>query len=66
MIGVIFTVSILAGELVGPRWRPLAQNSIWIAFTFQLVVLTLIAFFVRTWRALIILRPALWIFVFVK
>lgn len=63
--GVISTISTLSGELVGPRWRPLSQNLIWIAFTFHLLVLTLMAYFVRTWRTLAILCSAPWIFVFV-
>ena len=66
--GVISSIVTLSGELVGPRWRPVSQNSIWVAYTCQLLLLTLIAYFVRTWRTLTILcsAPCIFVFIFAK
>ncbi len=63
--GVYFPMFILSGEFVGPRYRPLSQTIMWFAFTVVLLVLALMAFFVRTWRTLMILCTAPWIFVLV-
>ena len=63
--GVYFPMFILSGEFVGPRYRPLSQNVMWFAFTVVLLTLALMAFFVRTWRTLMILCTAPWIFVLV-
>ena len=58
-------IFILSGEFVGPRYRPLSQTIIWFASTAVLMVLALIAYFVRTWRILMILCTAPWIFVLI-
>ena len=63
--GVLLPVFVLSGEFVAPRYRPLSQNVMWFAFTADLMVLALMAFFVRTWRTLMILCTAPWIFVLV-
>ena len=63
--GVLFSITILSGEFVGPHYRPFSQNVSWIASTFQQLILSLMAYFVRTWRTLAILCTAPWIFVFV-
>ncbi len=61
--GIYLPLFIMSGEFVGPRYRPLSQTVIWFAFTAVLLVLALMAFFVRTWRTLMILCTAPWIFV---
>ena len=61
--GIYLPLFIMSGEFVGPRYRPLSQTVIWFAFTVVLLVLALMAFFVRTWRTLMILCTAPWIFV---
>ena len=61
MFGVIYSISSLSGEFVGPRYRPLSQIVTWVAATFELLILTLMAYFVRTWRTLTILCTAPWI-----
>ena len=63
--GVYMPMFILSGEFVGPRFRPLSQTIMWFAFSVVLLVLALMAFFVRTWRTLMILCTAPWIFVLI-
>ena len=65
LYSVFMPIFILSGEFVGPRYRPLSQTVIWIAFTAVLLVLALMAYFVRTWRTLMILCTAPWIFVLI-
>ena len=59
--GVTNPISVLSAEFVGSRWRPLSQNAMWIAFTVELLILTLIAYFVRTWRTFAIICSAPWV-----
>ena len=63
--GVFIPIFILSGEFVGPRYRPLSQTIMWFAFTAGLMALALMAYFVRTWRTLMILCAAPWIFVLI-
>ena len=60
---VLLPIFVLSGEFVGPQYRPLSQNVMWFAFATVLLVLALMAYFVRTWRILMILCTAPWIFV---
>ncbi len=46
--GIYLPMFIMSGEFVGPRYRPLSQTILWFAFTAVLLVLALMAFFVRT------------------
>ncbi|XP_028391757.1 solute carrier family 22 member 15-like isoform X2 [Dendronephthya gigantea] len=63
--GAYFPIFILSGEFVGPKYRPLSQTVMWFAFSVILLLLALMAFFVRTWRTLMILCNAPWVFVFI-
>lgn len=63
--GISLPVFVMSGEFVGPRYRPLSQMIMWLAFTFVLLVLALMAYFVRTWRTLMILCTGPWIFILV-
>ena len=63
--GAFFPIFILSGEFVGPKYRPLSQTVMWFAFSVILLILALMAFFVRTWRTLMILCNAPWIFVLI-
>ena len=63
--GVIFTITILSGEYVGPHHRPLSQTIVWVASTFETLLLACMAYFVRSWRNLVILCNAPWILLLV-
>ena len=65
LLSLLCSIDILAGEAVGSRRRPLVQNTVWIACSSNLLILTLMAYFVRTWRLLMIVCTAPWTFVFV-
>ncbi|XP_046843149.1 solute carrier family 22 member 15-like isoform X2 [Xenia sp. Carnegie-2017] len=65
LYGIFLPVFILSGEFVSPRYRPLSQTIMWFAFSIVLLVLALMAYFVRNWRTLMILCTAPWIFVLV-
>ena len=65
MFGVIFAITILSGEFVGPHHRPLSQTIVWMASTFQTLFLAFMAYFVRSWRTLVILCNAPWILLLV-
>ena len=60
--GCFLSVFVLATELVGPEKRALAGILVWLYFTVALMILGLIAYFVRNWRTLLILSSAPWIF----
>ena len=68
MYGVLFPIFILSGEFVGPHYRPLSQTIMWFAFSTTLLVLAVMAYFVRGWRTLMILgtAPCLVVLVFWK
>eukprot|EP00794_Sanderia_malayensis_P010680 gene10680-11814_t len=59
---------VMVSEFVGPRHRPLAGITLWIAFTLSIALLGVIAYFVRTWKLLIIIctAPYFLVFIFVK
>ena len=65
LYGVYLPIFILSGEFVGPRYRPLTQTVMWFAFSAVLLCMTLMAYFVRTWRILMILCTAPWVFVLI-
>ena len=68
LYGVLFPIFILSGEFVGPHYRPLSQTIMWFAFSTTLLVLAVMAYFVRGWRTLMILgtAPCLVVLVFWK
>ena len=61
-VGCLMPMFVLATELVGPEKRALAGIIVWFYFTAALMILGLIAYFVRNWRTLMILSSAPWIF----
>ena len=61
-VGCLLSMFVLATELVGPEKRALAGIVVWFYFTAALMILGLIAYFVRDWRTLLILSSAPWIF----
>ena len=61
--GCFLSMFVLATELVGPEKRALAGTLVWIYFTAALLILGLKAYFVRSWRTLLILSSAPWIFI---
>eukprot|EP00794_Sanderia_malayensis_P018705 gene18705-20593_t len=56
---------IMVSEFVGPRHRPLAGNTLWIAFSVNIALLGVIAYFVRTWKLLVIICTAPYFFTFI-
>jgi len=60
--GCLLSMFVLATELVGPEKRALAGTMVWFYFTAALMILGLVAYFVRNWRTLLILSSAPWIF----
>eukprot|EP00794_Sanderia_malayensis_P010683 gene10683-11819_t len=56
---------IMVSEFVGPRHRPLAGNTLWIAFSVSIALLGVIAYFVRTWKLLVIICTAPYFFTFI-
>lgn len=63
--GCFITMFVLATELVGPEKRALAGTLVWIYFTVALIVLAMKAFFIRSWRILLIVSSAPFIFIVV-
>jgi len=63
--GCFITMFVLATELVGPEKRALAGTLVWIYFTVALLVLAMKAFFIRSWRMLLIASSAPFIFIVV-
>jgi len=63
--GCFITMFVLATELVGPEKRALAGTLVWIYFTVALTVLAMKAFFIRSWRILLIVSSAPFIFIVV-
>ncbi len=61
--GCFLSMFVMATELVGPEKRALAGTLVWFYFTAGLMILGLMAYFVRNWRTLLILSSAPWIFV---
>jgi len=61
--GCFITMFVLATELVGPEKRALAGTLVWIYFTVALLVLAMKAFFIRSWRMLLIVSSAPFIFI---
>jgi len=49
---------ILISEYVGPKWRPFAGITLWLSFALSVVVLGVIAYFVQTWKILMIITTA--------
>ena len=49
---------VLMSEYVGPKWRPFAGITLWLSFAASVVVLGVIAYFVQTWKMLMILTTA--------
>eukprot|EP00794_Sanderia_malayensis_P019002 gene19002-20914_t len=62
--GTVVGAYIVAGELVGPRYRPLAGTVMWILFAISLVLTGVKAYFVREWKTLIMICSAPYSFVF--
>ena len=61
--GTVVGAYIVAGELVGPKYRPLAGTTMWILFATSLVLTGVKAYFVREWKTLVIVCSAPYIFV---
>lgn len=54
---------ILISEFVGPKHRPLAGITLWLAFSCSLALLGLKAYFIRTWKMLMIACTAPYFFI---
>eukprot|EP00794_Sanderia_malayensis_P018704 gene18704-20592_t len=63
--GNIIQLFVLISEFVGPRHRPLAGITLWIAYSAGIALLGVIAYFVRTWKLLIIICTAPYFFTFI-
>ena len=63
--GCFISLFMLATELVGPEKRALAGTLVWIYFTVALLVFAMKAYFVRSWRTLLIISSAPFIFIVV-
>ena len=62
--GTVVGAYVVSGELVGPRYRPLAGTLMWILFAVSLVLTGVKAYFVREWKTLMIICSAPYAFVF--
>lgn len=49
---------IIASEMVGPKFRPLAGIMLWLFFTLSLIIVGFVAMHVRTWKMLMIYSTA--------
>ena len=49
---------VLISEYVGPKWRPFAGITLWLAFAVSVAILGAIAYFVQTWKMLTIVTTA--------
>ena len=56
--GLVVGAYVVAGELVGPKWRPLAGTTLWLLFSVSLVLTGVKAYFVREWKTLFIITSA--------
>ena len=45
---------VIAGELVGPKYRPVAGAILWILFVVAMVLTGVKAYFIRQWKILVI------------
>ena len=49
---------VLISEYVGPKWRPAAGITLWLAFSVSVVLLGAIAYYVQKWKILMIITTA--------
>ncbi len=63
--GTSVQMFVLVSEFAGPKYRPLAGITLWIAFSFSIALLGLKAYFIRTWKLLVIVCTAPYFIVFV-
>ena len=61
--GTVVGAYIVVGELVGPKYRPLAGSLMWILFAVSLVLTGVKAYFVREWKILVMICSAPYLFV---
>jgi len=54
---------VIAGELVGPKYRPVAVAILWILFIVAMVVTGVKAYFIREWKILVIACSAPYFFI---
>ena len=61
--GTIIGAYVVAGELLGPRYRPAAGTALWVLFSASLVLTGVKAYFIREWKMLVIACSAPYVFV---
>ncbi|XP_065060634.1 organic cation transporter-like protein [Rhopilema esculentum] len=61
--GTFIQSIVLISEFVGPKWRPFAGIAIWLISAVSVVILGVIAFFVQTWKTLMIVITAPYFFI---
>ena len=49
---------VLMSEYVGPKWRQFAGMMLWLSYSVNVVLLGVIAYFVLTWKMLLIITAA--------
>ena len=61
--GTVVGAYVVAGELLGPKYRPAAGTIMWILFSVSLVLTGVKAYFIREWKILMIACSAPYVFV---
>eukprot|EP00794_Sanderia_malayensis_P007592 gene7592-8432_t len=56
--GVFVPLFVSASEIVGSKYRPLCGNLLWAMFSFGLIQLGTLAYFIRQWKYLVIVSTA--------
>ena len=61
--GTILGAYVVAGELLGPKYRPAAGTALWVLFSMSLLLTGVKAYFIREWKILVIACSAPYLFV---
>ena len=61
--GTVVGAYVVAGELLGPKYRPAAGTIMWILFSVSLVLTGVKAYFIREWKMLVIACSAPYFFI---
>ncbi len=66
--GTVVIIFVIASELVGTKYRPLAGMLLWASFAPALIILGIQAYFIRKWKYLIIVStaPYFWLLLYFR
>lgn len=56
--GTVVMFFIIVSEMVGPKFRPLAGITLWLFFTLSLIIVGVVAMYVRQWKMLMVYSTA--------